>query len=77
MTHNGWIECPECHTGYRAERCGVPLDVSRQATVVCSVCKCDFNVNVVISHSWEQKSRWNPLKQEVQHTTVEILKRGA
>lgn len=73
MNHNGWLECPDCHTGYRAERCGVSLDVERQATIVCSVCKCEFNVNV--RRVWERTSRWHPLKEEV--TQIEVMKRGA
>lgn len=65
-----WIECPTCHTGYQASRLGVSLDKTKQITIVCQVCKQAFDTNVVVTTTWEQKSRWNPFREEV--TTMQI-----
>ncbi len=73
--NNGWLECPECHTGYRADRIGVSFGATRQVTIVCSVCKTAFNINIVVTTTWEQQSRWNPLKEEITRVTAEVLKR--
>lgn len=65
-----WVECPNCHTGYRPGRLGITMEQTKQATIVCLVCKRAFDVDVVVNTTWEQKSRWNPLKAEVTTVTV-------
>lgn len=72
-----WIECPQCHTGYQAHRIGVSLAKTRQITIVCQVCKQAFDANVVVTTTWEQKSRWSPLREEVTTTKIESKLRGA
>lgn len=72
-----WIECPTCHTGYRTDKIGVVLDRTQQITIACQVCKVPFNANVTVTTTWEQKSRWNPIKEEVTHKTVETSPRVA
>lgn len=41
-----WIECPGCHVGYQAERLKIDYQDERQFTVVCSNCRCSFDVSV-------------------------------
>lgn len=72
-----WVECPTCHTGYRSTDIGVTFDHTYQATVVCKVCAIPFNVNITVTKTWEQTSRWNPLKEEVTRVSVESHPRGA
>lgn len=51
------LECPECHTSYTAERCGLSNIAKQptQVTVTCMVCKTNFHVLV----------RWTSSKTEV------------
>lgn len=72
-----WVECPTCHTGYRPGRIGLTMEQTKQATIVCSVCKKPFDVDVIVNTTWEQKSKWNPFKEEVTTVTVESKSRVA
>lgn len=57
------IECPTCKTSYTEERCGVPPlkdNQSAKITVVCLVCKSEFDTSitpkiVVVQPGWWQR----------------------